>query len=146
MASSVDPDEMHVASHLGLHCLLRPVSLNIYCKCSKCILFGPRSLNFICAGLVLVGQENKMMLFYNLGNVYHFYHDGKSALNSSPEPRKFSGFILVCIIRMRDILNLFNDYFKLAFWPFCCRVKFASLYMYIYMGKMSKSLFLKCNL
>ena len=56
-----------------------------------------------------------MMLFYNLGNVYHIYHNGKSALNSSPELRKFSGLILVYIIGMRDILNLFNDYFKLAF-------------------------------
>ena len=34
MANSVDPDEMphSVASHLGLHCLLRPVSLNTYGK------------------------------------------------------------------------------------------------------------------
>ena len=35
MANSVDPDEMlHSAasSHLGLHCLLRPVGPNIYGK------------------------------------------------------------------------------------------------------------------
>ena len=34
MANSVDPDEMpySVASHLGLHCLLRPVCPNTYGK------------------------------------------------------------------------------------------------------------------
>ena len=32
MANSVDPDEMppSVASHMGLHCLLRPVGPNAY--------------------------------------------------------------------------------------------------------------------
>ena len=34
MANSVDPDEMlhSAASHLGPHCLLRPVGLNTYGK------------------------------------------------------------------------------------------------------------------
>ena len=34
VANSVDPDEMpcSAASHLGLHCLLRPVCPNTYCK------------------------------------------------------------------------------------------------------------------
>ena len=37
MANSVDPDEMphSAASHLGLHCLLRPVCLNTYGKYSN---------------------------------------------------------------------------------------------------------------
>ena len=40
MANSVDPDEMllSVASHLGLHCLLRSVSLNTYSKYGNSVL------------------------------------------------------------------------------------------------------------
>ena len=38
MANSVDPDEMQhsAASHLGLHCLLRPVCLDTYGKYGIC--------------------------------------------------------------------------------------------------------------
>ena len=37
VVNSVDPDEMPLsaASHLGLHCLLRPVCLNTYGKIPK---------------------------------------------------------------------------------------------------------------
>ena len=36
VANSVDPDEMDfAASHLGLHCLLRPVCTNTYDKYSN---------------------------------------------------------------------------------------------------------------
>ena len=40
VANSVDPDETppQVASHLDLHCLLRPVCLNTYGKYGKCTL------------------------------------------------------------------------------------------------------------
>ena len=40
MANSVDPDETPrtVASHLGLHCLLRPVCLNTYSKVKHMVL------------------------------------------------------------------------------------------------------------
>ena len=38
MANSVEPDETphSMASHLGLHCLLRPVCPNTYGKCGNC--------------------------------------------------------------------------------------------------------------
>ena len=41
MANSVDPDEMQcsAASHLDLHCLLRPVRLNTYGKYGNACLF-----------------------------------------------------------------------------------------------------------
>ena len=40
MANSVDPDEMprSAGSHLGLHCLLRPVFPNTYGKYGKFLL------------------------------------------------------------------------------------------------------------
>ena len=42
MANSIDPDEMphSVTSHLGLHCLHRPVYLNIKDKYGKCNVAG----------------------------------------------------------------------------------------------------------
>ena len=42
MANSLDPDEMPLsaASHLGLHCLFKPVCHNTYGKYGACFLWG----------------------------------------------------------------------------------------------------------
>ena len=64
MANSVDPDETRrsVASHLGLHCLLRPVGPNTYGKVKHSKSHAPtvsQKGNIITKSLLITNYRSK---------------------------------------------------------------------------------------